>query len=66
MGQGGEVCGLALYAQTEDLMGLFEVDPVEHGGLGALGALEGRVITLLFETAHDLPRPMRREVARKG
>ncbi|TVP49157.1 MAG: hypothetical protein EA350_02405 [Gemmatimonadales bacterium] len=77
MGQGGEVFGLALYAEPGDLMSLYEGPGIEDdddatgvrampGAQAVLGAMEGRVITLLFEEANDLPRPMRREVARKG
>jgi hypothetical protein len=66
MGFGGEVFGLALYTEPEDLTDLLDDDALEYEGLGALGALKGRVITLFFEEAHELPRAMRREVARKG
>jgi hypothetical protein len=66
MGQGGEVFGLCLYEHPEDLMRLYEGDDGEHDAFGTLEALDGRIITLTFEEAHSLPRPMRREVARKG
>lgn len=69
MGQGGEAFGLALYEEPSDLLGLYEGAAIGADGAGAreaLGTLRGRVITLLFEEARDLPRPMRREVSRKG
>jgi hypothetical protein len=66
MGQGGEAFGLALYSDPEDLLNFYEDHALELDELEAMNTLEGRVITLLFEEADDLPRPMRREVARNG
>jgi hypothetical protein len=66
MGQGGEVFGLSLYEHPEDLLRLYEDHDSGYDAFGALAELEGRVITLTFDEAHVLPRPMRREVARKG
>jgi hypothetical protein len=67
MGQAREVYGLALYAQPSDVIALFEGGAArQHQALGDPGAMEGRIITLIFEKAHELPRPMRREVARRG
>ncbi len=40
MGFGGEVFGLALYTEPEDLTDLLDDDALEYEGLGALGALE--------------------------
>ncbi len=66
MGQGGEVFGLAVYPEAENLVAFLETVSFGDEGLDPMDALRGRSITLLFDNAHELPRPMRREVARKG
>lgn len=68
MGQAGQTYGLALYENPDDLFRFYGDEPPAGDGddLEVLNALTGRVLTLLFDEARDLPRPMRREVARKG
>ncbi len=63
LGQGGDVFGLALYPEAEELMYLLEDAYFAEDGLDSMGE---RAITVLFERAQELPRPMQREVAGKG
>lgn len=62
MGNAGEVFGLSIYEEPSELLDVFSVlDPAE-----AFSNMQGRVLTVMFEEAQELPRPMRRELARKG
>lgn len=62
LGAGGEVMGFTLYEELGDLLQIYEA-----GDARAIqDHLEGAVLTVLFHDADELPRPMRREVARRG
>jgi hypothetical protein len=63
MGQGGQEYGLALYAEADDFWRT--VGPVDGPDEG-FGAVHGSVITLLLDPGHEVPKPMRREVAAAG
>ena len=58
LGNGGQEFGLALYGDPDDLQRLLAERGDETGLLRARGA----VLSLLFEPADELPRPMRREI----
>jgi len=67
LGQGAQMYGLALYERAEDLLRLYgEEFWDEEDHLAYLETVRGAVVTLLFEPVGDLPRPMRKEVARAG
>ncbi len=62
MGNAGEVFGLSLYQDPAELLEVYDyLDPAE-----AFDRMKGRVVSLMFEAADELPRPMRRELGRKG
>ncbi len=57
MGSAGKTFGLVFYSNPEDYDGVLD---------GVLGPPSGRILSLTFDKARDLPRPMRKEVARAG
>lgn len=62
LGQAGEVFGLSLYQEPSELLGLYDyLDPAE-----AFDRMKGRVVSLMFEAADEMPRPTRRELGHKG
>lgn len=56
LGNGGATFGLALYAEADDFL-----RTLEEGA--PFSDLSGPILSLTFDRASDVPRPMRREVA---
>lgn len=62
LGNGGEQFGLALYEDPEDLFLMFTAP----GANEAFMAMRSPVLSLTFDARADLPKTMRREVAKSG
>ncbi|MEW5927133.1 MAG: SEC-C metal-binding domain-containing protein [Gemmatimonadota bacterium] len=62
LGGGGLECGLALYQDVDDYLGMLVADDPED----AIAGLGGRVLSLGFEARDALPPPMVREVRKAG
>lgn len=62
LGHAGAVFGLSLYQSPDEILEVSGyVDPAM-----AFDRMKGRLLGVTFEAADELPRPMRRELGRKG
>lgn len=65
LGAAGQVMGMALYHDIADVELMFARDE-ETGPAAAFEGMQGTIVSLLFNTRAELPRPMRQEIRDAG